>query len=303
MRTAGETNDVKAIGYGLLTIASWSTVATAFSLSLRELSPFGLLLWSSLLALAMLAGVAAATGRVAEFRRWTGRDFVLSAAAGLLNPFLYYFLLFGAYDRLAAQDAMTLNFTWPIVLVIVTALLFRRRVAPAGWLFLAIGFCGVVTIATRGRPLTLELSDGPGVAMALGSTVVWALYWAMNSSDSRDSVNRLLCNFAFGCAYLGLFAMATGGAELPGARGLIGAAWVACFEMAFAFVVWLRALKLAGHPAWISNLVYLTPVLSLLVIRVVLGESIHGSTLAGLALILTGVAGQGWLQARPGTQG
>ena len=52
-------------------------------------------------------------------------------AAGLINPCIYYLLLFQAYDRLLAQQALALNYTWPIVLVIFDSI-SRRRIPKSG---------------------------------------------------------------------------------------------------------------------------------------------------------------------------
>ena len=35
--------------------------------------------------------------------------------SGFLNPFLYYIILFKAYSLLPAQEALSLNYTWPLV--------------------------------------------------------------------------------------------------------------------------------------------------------------------------------------------
>ena len=47
--------------------------------------------------------------------------------------------------------------------------------------------------------------------------------------------------------------------------------------------------KLSRTTAQVSQLIYLTPFLSLLVIHFAVGESIYPSTLIGLVLIVTGI--------------
>ncbi|MFQ5635778.1 MAG: DMT family transporter [Gammaproteobacteria bacterium] len=291
-------NESRAIGYGLLTVALWSTVASAFSLSLRHVSPLELLLFSSVFATLMLGALVAASARRKEFRAWSGRDFRRSALLGLLNPALYYLLLFEAYDRLPAQEALLLNFAWPVVLVLLSIVLLRQKIHPLAVASLLISFAGVVVIATRGNMASMRLDNPAGVALALASTVVWAVYWIYAGDDRRDSVNRLFCNFAFGAAYLGIYCLISGGVSPPSLPGLIGTLYVAAFEMAFAFVFWLQALKLARHAAQVSSLVFLTPFLSLIVIRFVVGEELYPSTLLGLVLIVGGIAGEKWIGLR-----
>jgi drug/metabolite transporter (DMT)-like permease len=296
------TRESRAIGYGLLTVALWSTVASAFNLTLRYVTPFELLFFSSLFATAMLGALVLATVRRGEFRDWTPRDFRRSALLGLLNPACYYLLLFEAYDRLPAQEALLLNFAWPVVLVLLSVPLLRQRIHPLAIASLLLSFCGVVVVATRGDVASLRLGDAPGVAFALASTVVWAVYWIFASDDARDSVNRLFCNFAFGMGYLVVYAAFVQGIGLPSPRGLLGTVYIAAFEMAVAFVLWLSALKLARNTAQVGSLVFLTPFLSLLVIHFVVGEELHRSTLLGLVLIVGGIAGERFTGLRASRQ-
>jgi drug/metabolite transporter (DMT)-like permease len=298
MITRQANSDSKALGYAALTILFWSTVASAFALTLRHVRPFELLFYSSLFAVLLLGAIVLVSPKKTDFRQWTPRDFRLSAVLGLLNPFLYYLLLFEAYDRLPAQEALPLNFAWPIVLVLLSIIILRQKIHPWSILFLLVSFLGVIIIATRGDPLSMRLENPPGIGMALGSTVIWALYWIYSSQDERDSVCRLFCNFVFGVVYLLLFALFNGGVAVPGLHGLAGTLYIATFEMALAFICWLQALKLASNTAQVSSLIYITPFFSLVVIHFVVGEDIYPSTMIGLLLIIGGIVGQQWLESR-----
>ena len=291
-------SDTKAFGYAALTILFWSTVASAFALTLRHVRPFDLLFYSSFFAMLLLGAILLVSPKRAEFRQWRRQDFQLSAVLGLLNPFLYYLLLFEAYDRLPAQEALPLNFAWPIVLVLLSIIILRQKIRLSSILFLLVSFLGVIIIATRGDPLSMRFENPPGVGMALGSTVIWGLYWIYSSRDKRDSVCRLFCNFVFGFAYLLLFALFYHGVTIPSPAGLAGTLYIAAFEMAFAFVCWLQALKLASNAAQVSSLIYITPFFSLVVIHFVVGEDIYSSTIAGLLLIIGGIVGQQWIERR-----
>ncbi|MFW2405167.1 MAG: DMT family transporter [Gammaproteobacteria bacterium] len=290
--------DSRAIVYGLLTVALWSTVASAFNLTLQHVTPLELLVFSSVAATTMLGFIVLLSGRRSEFAGWTGKDYRRSALLGFLNPALYYLLLFEAYDRLPAQEALLLNFAWPVVLVLLSVVLLRQRIHPLAIASLLVSFSGVIIIATRGDPLSMQLENPTGVALALTSTVVWSVYWIYSSHDERDSVNRLFCNFLFGSGYLVVYGVFAGGIGVPSLGGAAGIMYVAAFEMAFAFVFWLQALKLARNAAQVSSLVYLTPFLSLVVIHFAVGEDLYPSTLAGLLLIVGGIAGEKWIGYR-----
>jgi drug/metabolite transporter (DMT)-like permease len=59
--------------------------------------------------------------------------------------------------------------------------------------------------------------------------------------------------------------------------------------MGLAFILWLKAMKLAENTARIANLIFISPFLSLVLISVLLKEEILSSTLVGLCLIIAGL--------------
>ena len=280
---------LQAYGFALLTVACWATSASAFKLTLGWLSPDELLLYATLSSGLVLFICLAFTKKLPALGDWTMRDYGRSALLGLLNPFAYYLILFRAYDLLPAQEAQPLNFVWPIVLVLLSTLILRQKLRLVSLLAMLISFSGVVIIATRGQVLALHFTNGVGVTLALGSTVIWALYWLYGVKDTRDPLARLCINFAFGSLYIVLYQLLFATWRWPPLWGLAGAAYVGLFEMGFAFVLWLQALKRSRTTAQVGNLIYLTPFCSLLVIHWVVGEPIFPSTILGLALIVSGI--------------
>ena len=89
-----------------------------------------------------------------------------------------------------------------------------------------------------------------------------------------------------------------GGLVLPPPAAWPALVYIGLFEMGLTFVLWLSALQLATTTARITNLVYLTPFLSLCFLRLVIGEPIHPATAIGLALIVTSLLFQEFMARR-----
>ena len=285
-------SDDKALLYGLGTVLLWSTVASAFKLSLRHLAPAELLLWAALTSTVVLGLILAVQGKLRSALRPSSRQLWTSVGFGLLNPALYYLILFEAYARLPAQEAQALNYTWALTLTFLSVPFLRRPVTARDAVAAAVCYLGAVVIATRGQVLALELSDPVGVGLALLSTLVWSAYWILNTKDRRDPVTGQFLSFAAAVPVVAAWVAARHGLRLPSAAGLLGAAYVGTFEMGIAFVLWLSAMKLTSSTARISNLIFISPILSLGLIHFVVGEPILPSTLLGLALILGGLGAQ-----------
>jgi drug/metabolite transporter (DMT)-like permease len=83
-------------------------------------------------------------------------------------------------------------------------------------------------------------------------------------------------------------------------KGWLAVSYVGLFEMGITFVLWLSALKLTQNTARISNLIFASPFISLMLLATVIGEEIHPSTLVGLMLIVIGLVVQ-QLKKKPKT--
>lgn len=275
--------------FALLAVLFWSTVATAFKIGLNSLSYSELLLFSSFFSLVVLLIILLLQGKFGGLKTQSRKEIIFSAMLGLMNPFLYYLILFKAYELLPAQEALTLNYTWAIVVVLLSIPLLRQRVRFLNFIGLFLSFSGVVVIATRGNLFSLELSEPRGIMLALISSFVWALFWLMNLRDKRDEVIKLSMNFVFGFVYILIYQILYYGLKVPEITGILPAVYIGCFEMGVTFVLWLLALKYSETTAKVSNLIYLSPFLSLIFIALILNESIHISSLFGLILIISGI--------------
>lgn len=283
--------DHKAQLFGLAAVLLWSTVATAFKLSLRSLQPAQLLFWATVFSLLALGSILVAQQRFHLLLKAEKKQYLRAAGLGLLNPFLYYAVLFAAYDRLPAQIAQPLNYTWALTLSWLSVPLLRHRLHRHDILSSIVCYAGVVIISTAGHSGGLGY-DPWGIALALGSTLIWALYWIYNTRSDLDPVVGLFLGFLFSLPVVTLYAALSTGIATGGRAGLLGGAYVGAFEMGFTYVLWLWAMKLTTNTSRVANLIFLSPFLSLVFIGVVLGESIHLATVAGLVLIVAGLLTQ-----------
>jgi drug/metabolite transporter (DMT)-like permease len=282
-------NQAKAYFYAGLTIAFWSTVATAFKIGLRQLDFLHLLFFSSIFSFFIFFALLVFQGKLAQFASLKIRDYLYSASLGFLNPFLYYLLIFEAYTLLPAQVAQPLNMVWPIVLVFLSVPFLKSRVSGRSYLSLLISFAGVYLISSTGKPFEFHFSSPLGVTLALSSSLVWSLFWIFNLKDQKEESLKLLLNFFFAILYLFIVILLFSDFKMPSYEGLAASLYIGAFEMGFGFFFWLKALQLSHSPDRITNLVYLAPFISLIFIHFIVGETIYFTTLAGLILIVSGI--------------
>jgi len=291
-------NQPKAYILALISVAFWSTMGTAFKLTLNYLNPGMLLLIATFTAFAFLGIVVLIKGKITVLKQLTWRQTFNSALMGLFNPFLYYLVLFEAYNLIPAQEGVALNYIWPVILVIFSILFLKQHITLISVFAILISFFGTVVIAMHGDFTQFHFSNTTGVILAVGSAFFWASFWIINMKDPREAIVKMFINFAFGAVYILIWNIYKNNIIVPSFPGLAGAMYIGVFEMGLTFVLWLTALKLSTHTARVSNLVFISPFISLILVSFFVGEKILPSTVIGLAIIVLGIVIQQYSQWR-----
>lgn len=285
-------NQTRAYTYALATVAFWSTIATASKLSLRGLAPAELLLIAATISTIFLFCVVVGERKFSLLTRAPISQWMWSLCFGALNPFLYYLVLFKAYDLLPAQQAQIINYTWAITLSLLSIPFLGQKVSKRQWFAIILSYSGVLVIATNGNPVSLHFENPRGIGLALLSTLIWAMYWILNTRDKRDPVVGLLQNFLCALPGIILYVILVEGVKPVSSGALFGAMYIGIFEMGLSFVLWLKAMKLTTSTARIANLIFIAPFGSLFLIHFFVGEEIAYSTIIGLILVLGGLGVQ-----------
>ena len=249
-----------------------------------------LLLWSTLVGAIALLVINQMSKKPLKFKNITQKDLITSAIMGLINPFLYYLILFKAYELLEAQIAGTLNYTWPVVLVIMSVIFLKQKISYLSILAITISFFGIVIISTHGNLISFGTSSIIGISLAIGSAIFWAYYWILNMKDTREETGKIFLNLSFGSIYILIYLLFTSKSiSFPTGYALFGSIYIGLFEMSITFVIWLLALTNSENTAKVSNLIYLSPFIALFFIKFTVGEEIHFSTFIGLIFIVIGI--------------
>ena len=283
------TDNRKSYIYAVLTVIFWSTVASAFKLTLRHLDVYQMIFFSVLTSTVLMFTVMIVQNKLLILKYISLYEWVQSLGLGMLVPGMYYLVLFRAYDLLPAQEAQPLNMIWPLVVVVLSASLLKQKIGWITILSLLISFSGVLIISTRGDPLSLNLTNMEGTILALVSALIWSLYWIGNVRDQKDEVVKLFINSISGLIFVSVLLVLFSDFTIGIQEGLWGAVYIGVFEMGITFITWLKALSLAKTSAHVSRLIYIVPFLSLIQINYFLGEKILISTVMGLVFVIVGI--------------
>jgi drug/metabolite transporter (DMT)-like permease len=273
-----------------LVVLFWSTSASAFKVALRLIVPEHLLLFATALSTLLLFLILFIQGKTTQLIRVPVKSVGKALVLGILNPFLYYLVLFKAYALLPGQIAMALNYGWPLVLTLLSVPLLRQSLTRNQLYALAVSFLGAVLIATQGQIIHIGDLSQLGIILAAVSTVLWAIFWLLNAQDGVDPAFKLFFSFCSGLTCILLYcSWFDGGIPWPPINAWFPLLYIALFEMSLTFILWLTALQNSSSTAKIGNLMYLTPFSSLLCLHLVVGEEIQLATCIGLVIIISSI--------------
>jgi len=137
--------------------------------------------------------------------------------------------------------------------------------------------------------LGLNFESPLGVTFALASTLIWASYWIINAKNNNDPIISLLLGFLLSLPFTLVATALLADFNFNSVEGILGAIYIGLFEMGISFVLWLMAIKLATNTAQVSNLIFISPFISLFLLSAIVGEEIHPSTFVGLVTIIIGL--------------
>jgi drug/metabolite transporter (DMT)-like permease len=275
--------------YGMAAVFLWSTVATAFKIALSYYTPLQLVFVAVLTSIIALGGILAWQKKLSLLKQHFLRRPAFYLVTGLINPFLYYVVLFKAYSLLPAQQALSLNYTWAVLLPLLAAPLLKQHLRKSDIAAALVAYTGVLIIATGGDISGFSFDSPLGIGLALTSTLLWCLYWIVNTKDQGDPVVSLLLSFLIGLPFIAVTLVLTDTLPSFSLKAIFAGVYVGLFEMGITFVLWLMALKTATRTANISTMVFLSPVMSIGFIAWILQETIAMATYLGLAFILSGM--------------
>jgi drug/metabolite transporter (DMT)-like permease len=183
---------------GLAAIALWSVLAL-LTAGTGPIPPFQLAAVTFALATLVGVGFILATGKGFGVLRQPPRAWAL----GLYGLFGYHALYFAALKLAPPAEAGLIAYLWPLLIVLMTALLpgealSRKHVAAAG-----LGFLGVVVLGLGRGGVGFDPAHWPGYAAALGCAVIWSSYSVLSRLQG-DVPTEAVTGFCLATAVLAL---------------------------------------------------------------------------------------------------
>lgn len=207
---------------------------------------------------------------------------------GFLGNYLYYVLLYGALEKTTASEGFILVYTWPMLVLILSFIILKEEVTLKKIAGIAISFIGIIVITTKGNLVNFNITSLSGNILALSGAFVFALFSVVGKKYNFDKTIGVFIYFLSALIFLIPTVSIFSKFILPSKEILPWLIYNGIFVNGISYIFWFKALE-NGETHIISNLLYLTPFLSLVYISIFLNEKILISSVIGLVIIVSGV--------------
>lgn len=282
-KTGGGT--VRATLIGGIAVLMWATLSTLATLT-GAIPPFQVVALS--FATAFLVGMA---GSLLRGRKPLGhlRQPPAVWVLGVGGLFGYHFFFFLAIKSAPPVEATLINYLWPVLIVLFSALLPGERLRWWHVVGTLAGFAGTLLLVTaRSDGLSVEPAYLPGYLAAVTAALIWSAYSVLSRrfgdvpTDAVSGFCLVTAVLAAGCHLL--FETTVWPTDMP---GWISLAAIGLGPLGVAFFVWDYGVK-HGDIKALGALSYATPLLSTLLLIAFGLAAGHWSVWAACALIVGG---------------
>lgn len=209
---------------------------------------------------------------------------------GVGGLFGYHALFFAAMARAPAAEANLLNYTWPLLIVLLSAPLSGLRLTARHLLGVITGLSGSLLLLARGTNFTADARVG--YACAVGAALIWALYSVL-ARRMRAVPTEAVAGF---CAASSILAAAAHvlfeATAIPDRQTMLAVVALGVGPVGAAFFLWDFAMK-RGDPRLLGAMAYATPVASTIILGLAGFTSLSLATVAATLLVVAG----GWIAA------
>lgn len=276
------------LGVLLILGAVWGTSFMFIKVAVTELPPETIVAGRLVIAAVILTGVLYARGLRLPTNPRTWLSFLIMGMFGLVVPFV---LITWGEQTIPSGMAAILNATTPLFSTIIGYLWIREeRLTGLRLLGVALGFAGVVVAVGLRDAGAAGGSVGGYLAVLIAALCYGgAGLYAGRAFRGMPPLLPATGQLVAGSLVIAPIALARHGlptAASPQVWGAVLALALLCTAFAYILLYWLMERIGATRTSMVT---YLLPPFALLYGALLLGESISGGTIVGLALVLGGI--------------
>ncbi len=278
---------LKGTFYVLLCVFLWGLIPVVAKIGQSSLDNHQFLFWSSLVSFLVLLGSSFIKDRWKSFATISLRGYAWLVFLGLLGTYIYYLFLYLGYARAAGMEVLVVQYTWPLLIVLLSIVILHESLNGKKLLSLVLGFAGVVCVLTKGKLGEIQFSGLGVILWVAAGAFCFALFSVLSKHVEYEPLTVISIYFlsALSASFLSMLHFST--FDIPqDFRTLIAILLNGVLVNGFSYVFWIAALK-AVDASYIAPFTFMTPLVSAVYLILFFGEPFLVAYAVGLIFVVS----------------
>ncbi|HHW31959.1 MAG TPA: DMT family transporter [Clostridiaceae bacterium] len=273
-----------------LLLVLWGSFAAVSKLVLKNIDSFQSQFYMFAIALISMTLVLMFNGRIKVLVSLTIKDYCFLFLSSVFS-FGYYFFYMMALKIIPAVEASMLNYLFPVMILIFSVPINGEKLDKKKVVSILLGFLGMIIILTNGNFQNVKMTNIKGDLLAISGAICWGIF---SNLGKKNRIDNFISNYIFvvmSFVFSWICMRAFSSFVVPDFKSFGGLIWLSLSNIVFSYYIWFKALKNASS-SLIASLSFITPFITLVFIKFLLGEDITLIQFTGLIIILLGTAVQ-----------
>ena len=256
------TNKQKALIYTFLSIFLWAFIPVISKLAQNTLDNFQFLFYSSLISFITIFTITLIKKKVSLIFKYTIKEFLYVCIVGFLGTYLYYILLYFGYKNANSFEVLIIQYTWPILIVILSILFFKEKLNRKKSISLFLGFFATILVLSKGDFAQISVSNTSAIFYVFLGALSFALFSVLSKTIKLEALGVVSIYFFIASIFSLIFMIIFSSFIIPNYNDLIYILINGIFLNGITYIFWLNALKLE-EGTFLAPFIFITPILSM----------------------------------------
>ncbi len=271
----------------LTCVALWALIPVVSKMGQTTLDNHQFLFWSSLVSVIVLGLTAFFSGTIGEIKHFGFKDLCYLFFLGLLGTYIYYLFLYLGYSQAMGMEVLVVQYTWPILIVILSIFILKERLTHRKIMAIMLGFTGVIIVLTKGDFQSIHASNISVIVLVGAGSFCFALFSVLSKGINKEPLGVTIIYFIAACIASFLSMLYYSKFAIPSLAEIVPVLLNGILVNGFSYVFWLVALK-STQASYLVPFTFITPVLSAIYLILFFDEPIVPVYGIGLICVILG---------------
>ena len=278
-------NKKKALLYILACVFFWALIPVVSKTGQNGLDNHQFLFWSGLVSVLTIIIATIINKNKIDIQKTNNRQIVFAVINGFIGTYLCYILLYFGYASAKGLEVLVLQYSWPIMMVVISIFYLKEKISVRRWISLLVGLLGVFIVLTKGDFTTLYFNNIKIDIIVLCAAFCIALFSVLSKKIDIEPYKLNSIYFITGsvAAFISMLSFST--FKLPNMENILPILVNGIFVNGISYILWVKGLRLA-NASYLAPFGFLTPVISAIYLVVFFHEPLQTPYIIGLVMVL-----------------